>query len=206
MKKITICFSFLVAVLAFANVQKAPAQKCKITDPTGTPLNVRASPNGKILRKITNGTIVYIENTSSDSKGRPWAQISQSIGNQRKILGWVFREFIDCDSEGNIQTETLKTEKGYFCGFSEGDGGYLSIRVGNVVKGFSIINEEHEVKYVGFKERQKWFDEALLGTEIIVSYVFKKPIGSEGGATNIVRILTLTGKVNRKTKSCGFGL
>ncbi len=206
MKKTTFCFLFLIGLLAFASVQEADAQRCKITDPTGTPLNVRASPNGKILRKIVNGTVVYIEDTSSDSKGRAWVQISQSIGNERKILGWVFRDFISCDSEDNSQTETLKTAKGYFCGFSEGDGGHLSIRVGNMERIFAIYGDEPEVKYVGFKnERQKWFDESLLGAEIIVDYVFKKP-NMGGSAENIVRKLTLTGKVNRKTKSCGFGL
>ena len=90
------CFLFLVGVLAFAGVQNAQAQRCKITDPTGTPLNVRASPNGKILRKIANGTIVFIEQTTSDSKNRPWAQISINVKNGRRVLGWVFREFISC--------------------------------------------------------------------------------------------------------------
>ena len=105
------------------------------------------------------------------------------------------------------QAQKLQTAKGYFCGSSEGDGGYIEIRVGNIVRGFSIINEEPEVKFVGFSERQKWLDESLLGAEITVSYVFKKPKGTTGGkAINIVRKLTLTGKVNKRTKSCGFGL
>lgn len=104
------------------------------------------------------------------------------------------------------QAQRTKTAKGNFCGFSEGDGGYLSIRVGNAERGFSMLNEEPEVKYVGFKAKQKWFEESLLGAEIIVHYVFKQPKNSYGGATNIVRKLTLTGKVNKKTKSCGFGL
>ena len=104
------------------------------------------------------------------------------------------------------QAQTLKTAKGYFCGFFEGDGGHLSIRVGNAERTYAMYGDEPDVKYVGFKnERQKRFDESLLGAEIIVSYVFKKP-KEGGGATNIVRKLTLTGKVNKKTKSCGFGL
>lgn len=70
--KTTINFLFLVGVLAIVNVQIAKADQCKVTDPTETPLNVRASPNGKILRKVTNGTIVYIEQTIYDSKNRPW--------------------------------------------------------------------------------------------------------------------------------------
>lgn len=104
------------------------------------------------------------------------------------------------------QAQTLKTAKGYFCGFSEGDGGYLSIRVGNSERTFAMYGDEPDVKYVGFKtERQKDFYKLPVGTEIVVSYVFKKPkVG--GGATNIIRKLTLTGNVNKRTKSCGFGL
>lgn len=94
--KTTLCLLFLVGVLAFAGVQDTNAQRCKITDPTGTPLNVRASPNGKILRKIANNTVVFIEQTSYDSKNRTWAQISISVRRGRKVLGWVFREFISC--------------------------------------------------------------------------------------------------------------
>lgn len=94
--KTTICFLFLVGVLAYAGVQNAQAQRCKITDPTGTPLNVRSSPNGRILRKIANGTVVIIEDTSYDSKNRAWAQISIAVRNGRRTLGWVFREFISC--------------------------------------------------------------------------------------------------------------
>jgi hypothetical protein len=94
--KTTICFLFLVAVMAFAGVQNAQAQRCKITDPTGTPLNVRSSPNGRILRKIANGAVVFIEDTTYDSKNRAWAKISIPVRNGRRILGWVFREFISC--------------------------------------------------------------------------------------------------------------
>ena len=94
--KTTIKVLFLVAVLAYVSVQNAQAQRCKVTDPTGTPLNVRASPNGRILRKIANGTVVFIEDTSYDSKNRAWAQISIPVRNGRRTLGWVFREFISC--------------------------------------------------------------------------------------------------------------
>jgi hypothetical protein len=89
---------FLLTVLTFALAVDAKSQtaRCKVTDPTGTPLNVRASPNGRILRKIKNNTVVYVEQYSTDSKGRPWAQISLPTSNGRKILGWVFREFISC--------------------------------------------------------------------------------------------------------------
>ena len=42
--------------LAFA----ADGDRCKVTDPTGTPLNVRDSPNGKIVGTLANGVLVAI--------------------------------------------------------------------------------------------------------------------------------------------------
>ncbi len=94
--KTTICFLFLVGVLAFAGVQNAKADQCKVTDPTGTPLNVRASPNGRITGKVRNGTIVYIKQYSSDRNGKSWARIGTYRGRKYVILGWVYREFISC--------------------------------------------------------------------------------------------------------------
>ncbi|CAN5385582.1 hypothetical protein BH10ACI1_BH10ACI1_18140 [soil metagenome] len=103
------------------------------------------------------------------------------------------------------QAQTLKTAKGYFCGFSEGDGGYVSIRVGNAERTFAILGDEPAVKYVGFKnEKQKDLWKLPVGTEMIVSYVFKKP-KYWNKKTDVVTKLTLTGKVNKNTKSCGFG-
>jgi hypothetical protein len=100
------------------------------------------------------------------------------------------------------QAQTLKTAKGNFCGFSEGDGGYVSIRVGNAEKTFAILADEPAIKYAGFKnERQKNLFNLPVGTEIIVSYTFKKP-RYWNRSTNVVTKLTLTGKANKKTKPC----
>lgn len=96
MKKTIFCILFLIGIFAFANVTETQAQRCKVTDPTGTPLNVRASPNGRITGKIRNGTVVYIENTAYDNRGKEWARIGTYRGRNYVVLGWVFREFISC--------------------------------------------------------------------------------------------------------------
>ena len=69
---------------------------CKVTDPTGTPLNVRNHPNGKVINALKNGRNVYIEEFAYDSQGRPWAKISSYHRGRYKLWGWVFREFISC--------------------------------------------------------------------------------------------------------------
>lgn len=72
----------------------ALAQTCKVTDPTATPLNVRATPNGKIVGKLKNGTKVRIIEEDYDDKNRPWALVVNTKNNKR--IGWVIREYISC--------------------------------------------------------------------------------------------------------------
>lgn len=90
----------LSLTLAFASTYALSAASqekvCKVTDPTGTPLNVRNAPNGRIIGTLKNDTEVYIEQLASDDSGRPWAQISSYRRGRRRIIGWVFREFISC--------------------------------------------------------------------------------------------------------------
>ncbi|MDO4895525.1 SH3 domain-containing protein [Moraxella sp.] len=82
----------LLATLAIST--SAYAETCKVTDPTGTPLNARATPNGKIIGKVRNGTMVYIDDYDYDRKGRPWALVFNARNGN--YIGWVFREFISC--------------------------------------------------------------------------------------------------------------
>ncbi|WP_353930546.1 SH3 domain-containing protein [Okeanomitos corallinicola TIOX110] len=69
---------------------------CKVTDPTDTPLNVRETPNGKIINQLKNGKEVYILEIAHDNKGISWAKISGYHNGKYRVWGWVFREFISC--------------------------------------------------------------------------------------------------------------
>jgi hypothetical protein len=69
-------------------------QHCKVTDPTGTPLNLRDKPNGRIIGTLKNGMFVSVTEYANDAKGRPWVDVADY--NTKKVLGWVFREFISC--------------------------------------------------------------------------------------------------------------
>jgi hypothetical protein len=68
--------------------------RCMVSDPTGTSLNVRATPQGSITGTIGNGAFVRIADTGDDSKGQPWAYIVGWEGGEQ--IGWVFREFVSC--------------------------------------------------------------------------------------------------------------
>ena len=80
---------------------------CKVTDPTGTPLNVRESPNGERIGTLRNGTKVEVVGDNKDSKGRVWAYILWHGQGQRLkgysgakeyegYEGWVIREYLSC--------------------------------------------------------------------------------------------------------------
>lgn len=60
-----------IALIAIANPLAVLAEQvCQVTDPTGTPLNVRATPNGKVIKTLKNGRKVFIIKTAYDEQGR----------------------------------------------------------------------------------------------------------------------------------------
>ena len=65
---------------------------CVVADPTGTPLNIRTSPNGKIVGRIANGERIRISDQTTEN-GKEWAYISNAAS---RPIGWVFRKFIAC--------------------------------------------------------------------------------------------------------------
>lgn len=73
---------------------EAQSRRCRIMDPTGTPLNVRATPGGAVVGTITNGTIVHRAEQMRDPRGRLWVFLHDpGTGDP---IGWVYREFIAC--------------------------------------------------------------------------------------------------------------
>ena len=98
MKKNLLCAAFLIAAFFIVenNLPKVSAQTewgvCSVDDPTGTPLNVRAKPNGRVLTTVRNGTLVDIDSGTSMSK---WARIRFDRGRKR-ITGWVLRDYLSC--------------------------------------------------------------------------------------------------------------
>jgi Bacterial SH3 domain len=83
----------LALIGAMGSVQAE--ERCAVADPTGTPLNVRLTPNGKIIGTLPNGLTVRIQQTSSDH-GNIWARIIRDRDNA--MVGWVFRNYLDCNA------------------------------------------------------------------------------------------------------------
>lgn len=94
-KLLTLVFGVLMTLPALQLPVKAE-KVCQVTDPTGTPLNVRDSPNGNIINSLRNGREVYILEIAYDERNRPWAKIAGYYDGEYRIWGWVLREFISC--------------------------------------------------------------------------------------------------------------
>ena len=65
---------------------------CRVADPTGTPLNVRTSPEGTIVATFRNGDPV----TMLDSRvfrGSTWVYVGTP---DLKPIGWVYRNYVNC--------------------------------------------------------------------------------------------------------------
>jgi hypothetical protein len=82
----------LAALAALASPAFAASDRCKVTDPTGTPLNIR-NIDKKIIGTIANGKIVFVTEYGEDDAGKPWVFVQNASGRK---LGWVYREFISC--------------------------------------------------------------------------------------------------------------
>ena len=93
--------SLLVLILSVGFYSNAFAQgRCLVADPTGTPLNVRTEPNGRIVDSLRNGVMVEIIGSGS-SHGKAWAYVGRA--DSKLPLGWVFRDYLNCDQhEQNV--------------------------------------------------------------------------------------------------------
>ncbi len=83
------CLACSLVVMATA----AMAETCVVEDPSGTPLNVRSSPNGAIRGALHNGVLVTILDTTLDTRGASWAYIAPLGGGKR---GWVYKSYLRC--------------------------------------------------------------------------------------------------------------
>ncbi|WP_438750889.1 SH3 domain-containing protein [Pararhizobium sp. O133] len=70
---------------------RALSAECVVADPTGTPLNVRAEPKGRILSALENGIAVEVTDETWIG-GKRWVRIVTDEG----MGGWVFATYLDC--------------------------------------------------------------------------------------------------------------
>ncbi|WP_143348418.1 SH3 domain-containing protein [Ensifer adhaerens] len=64
---------------------------CTVADPTGTELNVRDAPNGRVMATLPNGARLG-QVGEREHKGKRWSLVA----NEKGTLGWVFSAYLDC--------------------------------------------------------------------------------------------------------------
>lgn len=85
-------FVAVIVVAVFASgLTPAFGTECVVADPTGTPLNVRAQPNGQILSTLDNGLSVDVI-AETRVGGKRWVEVAAD----GETLGWVFGNFLHC--------------------------------------------------------------------------------------------------------------
>ena len=90
-------FIFLVMMVVISNlfcVYGNAQTPCIVTDPTGTPLNIRETPNGRIVASLPNGHQIVASDYSSDNRGKRWAYVVSA--QAPSMRGWVFSDYITC--------------------------------------------------------------------------------------------------------------
>jgi hypothetical protein len=81
MTRLVVAAMALLISSGFASA--AGGDRCKVTDPTGAPLNVRESPNGKIVGTLANGALVAIVEAKDAANGKPWVKIVDAKTKRR---------------------------------------------------------------------------------------------------------------------------
>lgn len=95
MRASIVALALLGAVLGPPGAGAQQTATCQIADASGTPLNVRIGPQGRIIGRLRNGTVVRIAATARDHKDQAWVQV---IENERgRTIGWVLRAHVRCN-------------------------------------------------------------------------------------------------------------
>jgi hypothetical protein len=89
---------FALLVPAGAALACGGAPVCTVADPTGTPLNIRLSPNGPVVATAENGTeLMFVEHREVD--GKLWALVERFHAGELATDfdgAWVFGSYLDC--------------------------------------------------------------------------------------------------------------
>lgn len=85
--------ALVAAVLGFGLTDASAQMRCTVNDLTGTPLNIRNQPNGRIVGALHNDVPVFLSDVVEDSRGRRWARV---IPVSEGKTGWVFRDYLSC--------------------------------------------------------------------------------------------------------------
>lgn len=98
---LTLC----VSAMTTTSIAHSASRVCKATHPSGAPLTIRQTVNGKVVAQIKNATPISISNYSADEQGRVWAYVhwqGQPLAEEKRQglqnEGWISRDNANCTS------------------------------------------------------------------------------------------------------------
>lgn len=136
------------------------APVCTVIDPTGTPLNVRSGPNGKILGTLKKGELVEF-NEHKEVNGKKWALVSKFS----EASGYVFGDYLKCKGTDDI---------GKICTIADPTGTPLNIR--EQPNGPILGTWDNGIRVRPFNEvivkGKKWYGVERLAQDNAIGWVF----------------------------------
>ncbi len=132
---------------------------CTVVDPTGTPLNVRSAPGGKILANLRNGQEVEVIE-HQDFRGKRWAHVARF---EYMEPGWVFARYLKC--------KPAQGDEAPVCTVSDPTGTPLNVRataggeiVGNVRNGVRVrVFERGTHRGQAWVQVERWPEDNVAG-------------------------------------------
>ncbi len=136
------------------------APVCTVVDPTGTPLNVRDGPNGKILSTLKKGELVEF-NEHKEVNGKKWALVSKFS----EASGYVFGDYLTCDGSDAL---------GKVCTVADPTGTPLNVR--ESPNGDIYGSWDNGVRVRPYDEQmvkgKKWYGVERLAEDNTIGWVF----------------------------------
>jgi len=100
-RSLSLSCALAVATCLVGLTEASTQDRCRVMDPTGTPLNFRTAPNGHVVGTLSNGTLVKILDRPSNVGGRTWVYVGRY--EDRVPIGWVYRNYLDCTRNATME-------------------------------------------------------------------------------------------------------
>lgn len=135
---------------------------CTVVDPTGSALNIRSAPNGKIIGTAKNGAkLEFIDHQTV--MGKKWARVGRydpNTGALDAISAYLYASYLDCDADLTKATSdktvqcTVQDPTGTPLNAREEPGGLIigSVRTGQRVRVFSTKMHEGKLWAASYRE------------------------------------------------------
>ncbi|MBQ5989431.1 MAG: hypothetical protein IJL67_08055 [Oscillospiraceae bacterium] len=139
-------------------------------------LNVRETPQGRIVGGVEKGTVLEVTGTTKDGYGQPWYEISAGSGKY-----YVYAEYVDVDEKNKDAVAVTYPDgmKGYFTG-NDKDGYHANFGTYDKIvftdENTCELTTKEQVKYVYTKDSSDIYRNTLItdryGNTVKINYTY----------------------------------